>query len=330
MAEGATIHTSLSPQIPERSPNRAVSASADFFQWSFGGKVGVSCVEAASDHFEIHFQPRLERHTYNFRAEVLRACERLDEKRHGKTIALCYTAGIDSELIARCLAMLGIPFELYFLDIWGLNRPQFDQWSPALLKEIRKEVNIVSLLKERFYTELAAASFPVLGCEYPTYISLSYLFDQIPRDQYIVVGDGDLDRSAKLYGEMAKRFPWPVERAKIFPFSSSRVAYLHWSKHRGREGEFYFFGSTPELMAASFNDPAFERAYPHSSTRKMISHHFPEIVDRPKTTNWDSTVGVRENAWARARVKRLVKDMPGMHFWQGGIGTVADLDRIFL
>jgi hypothetical protein len=330
LAEGALILTSSSTEPLESLPAKALSANPDYLQWSFGGVPGVSCVEAGSDLFEIQFRPSLERRPYNFRLEVLRACERLDQKRQGKTIALCYTAGIDSELIARCLAQMGIPFELYFLDIWGLNRAQFEQWSPALLKELGKKATVVSLSKEHFYTQLVAASFPVMGCEFPTYIALTYLFDQIPQEQVIVVGDGDLDRSAKLYGEIARRFPLAASHGSFIPFSSSRVAYHHWSKRHGREGEFYFFGSTPELMAAAFHDPAFERAYPHSSTRQLIFSHFPEIAERPKTTNWDNPIGIRENSWARARVKRLAKDMPGMHFWQGGIGTVADLDRIFI
>jgi hypothetical protein len=316
--------------LPVKSLAGPVSANGGFFQWSFGDKAGVSCVEAGSDHFEIQLRPCLERRQYDFRQEVLKACELLDKRRQGKTIALCYTGGIDSELIARSLASLSIPFELYFLDIWGLNRSHFDQWSPHLLKELGKEAHVVSLSKERFYTEQVSKVFPVMGCEYPTYISLAYLFEQIPQDQFIVVGDGDLDRSAKLYGEIAKRFPQYTGRKSALPFSASRVAYLLWAKHHRREGEFYFFGSTPELMAAAFSDPSFECFYPHSSTRKMILRHFPEIADRAKTTNWDSAAAVRENAWARARVKRLVKDMPGMHFWQGGIGTVADLDRIFI
>lgn len=291
---------------------------------------GVSCVEAGSDQFEIQFMPCLERREYDFRWEVLSACELLNQRRQGKTIALCYTAGLDSELIARSLAALAIPFELYFLDIWGINRPHFDHWSPALLKELGKEARIIKLSREHFYTEQIAKAFPLMGCEYPTYLALTYLFEQIPEDQFIVVGDGDLDRSAKLYREIGKRISPSIPLGNHLPFSSSRVAYLLWARHHKRDGEFYFFGSTPELMASVAGSRDFELNFPHSSTRNMILRAFPEIADRPKTSNWDSEIAARENAWARARVKRLAKDMDRLHFWQGGIGTVADLDRIFL
>lgn len=327
-AEGVAILTSSSPELLDRSPLKAMSANADFFQWSFGGRPGVSCLDARSDQFKIQLRPSLERRSYDFRQEVIEACKRLDQRREGKTIALCYSAGMDSEIIARTLAMLGIPFELYFLDLWGLNRERFEQCSGPLLAELGKKAHVVSLSKEHLYQEHISKVFPLTGCELPTYLALTYLFEHIPSGQFIVVGDGDLDRTARLYGEISKEHSLSGVGA-FLPFSISRVAYYLWAQHNARAGEYYFYSSTPELMAAAFSDPHFELNYPHSSTRKMIAHAFPEVALRPKTTNWDSAAASMENRWVRARVRRVARDTGGLHFWRSGIGTVVNLEGIF-
>lgn len=325
---GSSIAGTVFHPASHRMEESLLPVFQEFFHWSFGGIPGASCLDARSDHFEIKFSPRLDRKPFDFRQEVIAACKRLDDQRDGKTIALCYSGGMDSEIIARTLAKLGIPFELYFLDIWGLNRSRFEEDSASLLSELKKKAQIVHLSKEFLYRELISRSFLATGCELPTYLCLTYLFERIPADQYIVVGDGDLDRSAKLYGEIAKEHSVPSGGIHL-PFSSSRVAYLLWARKHRRAGEFYFYGSTPELLAAAFLSPDFRYSYPHASPRKLAERAFPEVTPRPKTTNWDTAAAGLENRWVRARVKRIVRDMGDMYFWRPGIGAIADLGGIF-
>jgi hypothetical protein len=113
--------------------------------WRFGGKSFSHRAHSRSGDFQYRLVPSLEKRDFLFRDEVLRACSLLDRKRGNRPVALCYTGGIDSELIARALHLLGIPFELYFLDIWGLNLERFRENSARFLSEIGKTVRIVRL-----------------------------------------------------------------------------------------------------------------------------------------------------------------------------------------
>jgi hypothetical protein len=303
----------------------------DFLHWEFGNQPYASPVEAQSTHFSYWIEPRLKRKgDWSYAHEVLRACEKLDAKREGKTIALCYTGGVDSELIARLLHRLGLPFEMYFLDIWGLNSAAFLHWSKPFEQEIGKKVRIVKLAKPYFYEEHSLRMFEELGCEYPSYLALTYLFEKIPGDEFIVVGDGDLNRTGGIFDFIAESHPKEREGKTIpLPFASSSVAFWLWARKRQRKGDFYFFSSTPELIASTMEHPAFQFGYPHSETREVIYDSFPEIARRPKTTNWDGKA-YRENKWVRTWLSRHAQKTPSLSFWKKGAGTIVDLDSLFL
>lgn len=297
-----------------------------FVQWSFGRTPFVSPVAARSVEFSYGFTPTLEPGEYSFPVELRRACERLDQRRAGKTIALCYSGGTDSELIARQLFGLGIPFELYFLDIWGINREVFTAFAPVVRSLTGKKVREVRLEKIPFYEGHSLEAFRRFGCELPTPLALSYLFTQIPKDQFIVVGDGDLNRAGGLFRLIAEKHAAPAGRA--LPTSVASVFYYLWAEAHEREGEFYFFSSTPELVASVLQSPHFQCDYPLSQTSALIRHHFPEIQPRAKTTNWDGGA-YQENQWIRTWLENHAKKWPEFSFWEKSVGTILRPEEIF-
>lgn len=245
-------------------------------------------------------------------------------------MALCYSGGLDSELIATCLHILGIPFELYFLDLWGINREAFENNSRDFLRGIGKAAHVAELGKDFFYDEYSLPLFQELGCEYPTYLALTWLFGRIPESQFIVVGDGDLNREGALFAELGRKHPVPSgAQGHYAPFATAAVAYYLWAGRHRRAGEFYFFSSTPGLIASMITDPLFESSFPMSRTRRVIHHHFPELKERPKTTNWDGDAYL-ENRRIRHWLERNARKLPDFRFWRRGAGTVARLDDIFL
>lgn len=320
----------LSQSFIQRALAKFGNRTSHHFHWSFDGQEGAHPLAARAGDFRMWFDPVIERKDYSFRAEVRAACERLDRVRKNRKIALCYTGGIDSELIALTLAELGIPFDLYFLDIWGLNREAFAEWSAPFLRKIGKTVQTVRLERSTFYEEHSLQAFSDLGCELPTYLCLTYLFRQIPSNQFLMVGDGDLNRSGSLYSAIGREHPRAEnERGLVLPFSVASVAYHLWARKYKRAGEFYFFRSTPELIAAAITDPAFQVVYPQSSTREVIYSAFPEIERRPKTTNWDSAAASRENSWIRNWIQQQAGQFSENGQWSPALGALVRVDGIF-
>lgn len=335
---GGTVFGSLSISSYLLEPLQKHSNSSEpvlppttgFVRWSFGGVEKASPVAVSSSDFHYSFSPSIIRKRYSFRAEVFRACEKIDQKRAGKTVALCLSGGVDSEIIALALRQRGIPFELYFLDNWGLNRDTYTSWVKPLENKLGKKAHVVGLGREYFLEDYSKEVFSKLGFEYPTYLAMTYLFSRIPHDQYIVVGDGDLDRAGDLYSYLGQKLSLKSGQQGLqIPFSSASVAYALWAEMNKRPGEYYFFSSTPELIAATVTDPRYLARYPYSETKEVIYGEFPEIGRRRKTTNWDGILAQKENWTIRHMLRRHAIKKLQWDFWQPAMGTVVQIDRLF-
>jgi hypothetical protein len=301
----------------------------DFVRWKFGDHAFSSLSTARSADFSLSFKPSIERRNFSFRQEVFEAAKRIDEKRQGRPVALCFSGGVDSELIAFALHELGVPFRAYFLDLWGLNREAFENWAPPFLHRLGKKAEVVRVERARFYEEHSVRLFEELGVEYPTYLALPLLFDAIPENEFIVAGDGDLNRGGPLFEAIAAAHPAPVDGALWIPFATSATAYWNWAEKRGRAGEYCFFSSTPGLIAATVTHPLFRTNYPFSDGRELILAEFPEIAPRPRTTNWDG-LAYRENVWLRAWLERHGRKIPSLHAWRSSLGTIVRIDDLFI
>lgn len=300
-----------------------------FIQWGFGDSPLGSSISARSSDFHYWLTPSIAKKNYTYKDEVVSACKLLDKKRAGKTIALCLSGGTDSEVIAITLKKLGIPFEMYFLDNWSINRETYTKWVAPFAKQMNQTVHVVGLGREYFLEEHARKSFKQHGCEFPTYLAMTYLFERIPGDQFIVTGDGDLDRKGELFEYIGNKYPAPSNEDGIYlPFATSSIAYRVWAELNQRPGEYYFFSSTPELLASILTNPEFKIKYPFSDAKEMIYSSFPEMVRRPKTTNWDHAVAKRENTWIRRSLRKFAFHQ-GFDFWKPALGTKVKVDSIF-
>jgi hypothetical protein len=301
----------------------------EFTHWTW--KNAVDQPDADEQEFKFWFDPVIERRPYDFRQEVVRAAEKLDSLRQGKTLAVCVSGGLDSEVLVRTIHQLGLPYEMYFLDNWGRNRDTFQQWVKPLAQELNRKVQVVSLDRSYFYDQYAPQVFGELSCDAPTSLMMTYLFKSIPQDQYIVTGSGGLDRSGDLYEFLADKHPVAKDYHGIpIPVSTSSVAYDIWAKTAKREGEWYFFHSTPELIAATLLHPGVKIAYPLVQTNAMITATFPEVATRAKTTNWDSPLAKIENSELRLKLAHHSANFEHQKNWFPAIGTVCQYDRLFV
>jgi hypothetical protein len=309
---------------PEHKPNHP-----SFLHWSYGEEPYSSPVQAQSADFRFWFDPVVERKPYSFRDEVFAAVEQLDTRREGKTIALCFGGGVKSELIARALRERSIPFELYFLDFWQLNRSAYIEQAEPLAKKLGKELRVVRVERAAFYTH-AKKVFLETGCESPTYLAFTYLFENIPSDQFIVTGEGDLDRTGDRFAYIGREHAPSRLDGIYLPFSHSSVFYYVWAQSRKRAGEFYFYGSTPALIASMLTSPILQLEYPFCRVAGIIHDAFPEVAKQPKKLIWDSAEALSENFEIRAALRRVAIVSEQMIFWKKLIGTCVQVDRIFL
>jgi hypothetical protein len=198
-----------------------------------------------------------------------------------------------------------------------------------LEKKVGKATHIVRLEESFFKQDYAFRAFEELGCEYPTYLALTYLFSRIPFDQYIVTGDGDLDRDGSLFVKIALKHQAtrPTNSISV-PVASSSIAYRIWAQANKRRGEYYFFSSTPELIASVADDPSFRSRYPQNNAKDLLYRDFPQIARRPKTTNWENG-GDDENRKIRRALEIHAATKPGLAHYQAALGTRVCVDTIY-
>lgn len=302
-----------------------------FMFWSFGGRSYSNPMAARSLDFRVGFKRfKLSRQKYSFRQEVLRACDRINDRRRGKPIGLCFSGGYDSEIVAVGLRERGVPFELYFLDFWGMNSETLKNLAAPAADRLGKKLNVVSIDKPIF-DQFANERFLEFGCEGPTYLGLMYLMEQIPANRYIVVGDGDLDRRGSLIdkiGSMHSLSMAMTNRQMTVPFTWHSFVLEDWKHRRQKDGEMYFFRSTPELLASVVNDSRFSVNFPYADTRNLLRMSFPEVSTRQKTTNWDTIRAEAENRYIRVELARLARSTPEFAFWRNAFHASVNLSPL--
>lgn len=211
----------------------------------------------------------------DLRAEVRSALQGLAAMK--RTLAICIS-GKDSEIIAREAADLGIPAKLYFLKIGNVNADHV-----AAVQKIAMDtglkLTIVDLPDDKIEA-VAEESFRLMNVYYPTYLLLPFLFKAIPATEFIVVGEGDLDKQHPHYDDFFKQ--------PGIPMVGSEIAYRVWAQANARDGEFYFFSSTPGLILSAYNDPRLVRTPSSISTSELVSAIWPNLTFKGKTGNWDS------------------------------------------
>lgn len=267
------------------------------------------------------FRPRAAQKEYSYREEFLSACRIVDSRRAGRKIALCCGGGLHSEALARTLKILNIPFSLYFLDLWGLNAAGFEAGVAPLADELGVTATRVSLPRSALRVE-AVEDFQAFGLEYPLYLALWQLFRRIPKEEFILTGDGHFDQHGPLFLGMG----WAKDEHSV-PIAASRVAHYLWARQERRPGEYYFYSSTPELIAATFTHPRFRIEAPCSHSRQIVAE---EILGRPARKKENVWAGSpEENLYVRKWLQYRAHTDLGMHFWEMSSGCAAATHAIF-
>lgn len=325
---GQQPSTGARPEVVQAESS--YSTTPNYLHWSFGDQYRSNPMTAKSLNFKVWFSPIAERKSYNFREEVFAKCKEIDKKRDGKPVALCYSGGESSEVIAIALKQLGIPFELYFLDAWLFNQHQRKAFAEPFAKQMGVPLHVVSISENFFEFEFLPKDFLEYGLDHPTPMLLRYLYSAIPSTHFIVTGSGNLERSGKK-NEKIGRIHSPDESMKrlSWTFSPSNVTFYDWAEKNQRPGEYYFYQSSPGLLLSVLESPLINHNFPEVNLKGLIYSSFPEIQPRSKSTNWDTAEGAERLHELREHIIAFAKKN-GLSFWHLSSGCTANLAGLYL
>jgi hypothetical protein len=236
---------------------------------------------SASQYFRFDYEIPFDIVFTDYQTEVRNGLIKIYQK-YKKTLAIC-VSGRDSEIILREAVYLGIPCKIYFLDFWGIN-----QWMRKVVEDLSKELSVelivVSLTEQQCMEEVIFDSYKIMSTLKPTYLCIPYLFKNIPADEFIVAGEGDLAKDNPVYNTFM-----PKNLTNGIPILSSEIVYRIWAQKNERYGEFYFHSSTPELILSAYNHPLVYKSPPMIYTDKMYDQYWPELKFKQKTANFENS-----------------------------------------
>jgi hypothetical protein len=219
----------------------------------------------------------------NFKQAIRNRLTQLSDKK----LAICLS-GIDSEIIAREAKDLGLNFELFFLSNWGLNNYML-ALCEQLAIELNTKLNVVTVTRQDAF-DFAKLQYQTRRVNKPTYLILPMLFDAIPEDYYIICGEGDINKSGKDYTEAQ------IVVEDNISISNTEISYWLWAMQKNRNGDYYFFSATKELILSDWNAPLTEINFPEISNRRNIQSLWGNnLIFTEKTTNWDTEAGRQAN-----------------------------------
>lgn len=309
-------------------PSKLSKYVPHFLSWKFGDQSMASPLEG--NQFQIQLDFSNLKIVGTFRNEVFRTLKILREERTQNKIALCVSGGVGAEILGLVMDQLDIPYDCFFLDIYGVNEEakkrvygKDSYFRDKLIQEIRLE-------RRTLFGDFGLEHFQKFGVLFPDQIVLSYLYKNIPKDYFILVGGGSMDRQGKFFESIptnsvasnhdslisgtsptSQLNPQTQISPRRIAFPISSVGSYLWAAQERRQGEFQFYLSRAELILSQLADSRFQWGYPLTNWRPILKEEFPELVVGPKVSNWQGSKGVQENyllrAWLRLQSRHLTE-----------------------
>lgn len=156
-------------------------------------------------------------------------------------IAVCLS-GIDGEVIGRRLTKYNKHVEYFFLHIEGIN-DEHKKIAEAIASKHDVKLNVVPVSFDFILNEFSKEVFEFCQVTMATYISIPYLIKSIPSDYYIIVGEGDLEKSnAKKYRKIFDdRVTKPSTDLIYVPMHLTEIIYRLSLNHYNKHGESNFY-----------------------------------------------------------------------------------------
>jgi len=189
-----------------------------------------------------------------FEAIDLTVTEIYDEiKQKNLSSVALLLSGIDSEMIANSLYNLKIPTEHYFFHIIGVN-DHLKELVESISKKYDTKLHIFeSSLKD--VLDYALNNFHKNYVAYPLYSVLPFFMEKIPNNQFIVIGEGDLEkRDLVKYFKIYEKKSNNDETSFYIPMHLCEITYRLALDSANRVGESNFYSRNFNLWCHILRD----------------------------------------------------------------------------
>lgn len=269
--------------------------------------------------------------TANFIDAIDLACNKLKDtikNNNCNTIAL-FLSGVDSELIARSLHLHRIPTEYYFLHILKVNKSDL-----ILVRKIAEryntKLNVITIEFSELLNNISVENFNIHKVCFPTYASVPYLIKHIPDDYYIVIGEGDIEKTNdKKYSKLFNKKITNYDPNYLYiPMHLSEISYTLSIDYYKKKGEGNFFSTDFNLW------------YHILSSTELISngkyHYDPKtnflqtIKDRLNLLSPIKTLNFENQFYWKLLFDQLYNYGTSIPNWSNEIGDIAKIHKDYL
>lgn len=236
----------------------------------------------------------------NWSQENIRAARLIGEDSK-RPVWLCFSGGIDSEVMVRTFLVARVPFRVVILQFENGENQHDVYWALRCCNDLQLQYDCLRLNVKKFLQSAAALAYAdSTQCVAPEMLATMWLIDQL--DGFVVLGSGEC---------YLAREPQPNYVPGESPYLEKVPWYLHekeiiasWYKHflwRNRSGAPGFFQYTSEQVYAFIRDDYVQRLTANQVIGKLSTlsskfwiyrRYWPKLQPRQKYTGYEN---LREN-----------------------------------
>ena len=270
-----------------------------------------------------------------FRSEILESARLLMQQAQGDRISVCLS-GRDSEVICAALHELDADFDMWYANYWTNGAdPEMMEMLHGCRQLYDRELHVVGIDQYSFESCIFEFARRVSICE-PALSGLTHMIRQIPSNNLIAIGDGDIAKNHLRYDSIynPQRLLAHADAVRdnadavVLPFIPDEVMLRIWAQQEGTHRiQCEFHHSRMEICAAAALSPGFsyDPATGDIDIASIYHDQFPELVFQLKTDQFKHPIkGQYKNAQ-----RALLKDLYGDLYNELGVGSCYRTDQLW-
>jgi hypothetical protein len=171
-------------------------------------------------------------------------------------------SGIDSEIIAKYIILNDIPVEFYFLHIQGVN-DSHKELVELIANKYDVRLNIIKTSFKEVTETIIFETFSYCEIKIPTYLTVPYLIKFTPQDSFVIVGEGDLEKTNVLKYLNVYNNKISIDNSSFcyIPIHLAEIVYTLSLKKYNRYGESNFYSRKFDTWYHILNDSRLQSNY---------------------------------------------------------------------